>query len=316
MKQSVKTMKQRIAKLSKMYPCREEYFTELYRLFNNDLERYPPSLYIHGPAGIGKTTLLKHFLNTADIRYAFIDGIAYYTPRMLFEEIINAFVGHKISSANNFENYAKCDNMEDFIEQLNSLSNNRPYILILKNHERIQSMDKNILPVFMRFNQVALKYNMCCVLIGCRPFRQSGSMQTLPETIEIHCAQYNKAELTTILQTQQKFLRQQLMRVFVNGAVAMDYILDKKRTDIIKSLESEFFTGYFNVFLSMFYTVCRNVRELLYLSNEHFAAYCRPIIEEAADPNDMRKLWKNMEAPFQRAMSSIYCRMEFSQVEN
>lgn len=309
-------MEKCIEQLSAQYPCREAYFTQLYNLFNNPLERYPPSLYIQGPAGIGKTTLLKHFLDRHCVRYAYLDCIEYYTAKMLFEEILNIFAGHEISIETNFENYAKCDSMEDFIEQLNLLSNNLSYILILKNYERLTGVDKNILPVLVRLSQMIMKYNFCCILIGCKPLMHHASMLGLPDMMLIHCDQYNKEELHTILQLQKTFLPQCLIRKFIYEAREINEVIDKTRMNIISSLGSDFYSGYFNVFLSVFYTVCRNVRELLYLSNELFPTYCRPVIEETIQPTDLRKLWKHMEIPFQRAMNTIYCRMEINQVTN
>lgn len=96
-------MEECLIDLLERYPCREEYFTQLYNYFGNPLEPYPPSLYIQGPSKIGKTTLLKHFLNHREIRYAYMDCVEYYTAKMLFEDIINIFAGHRISSANKFE---------------------------------------------------------------------------------------------------------------------------------------------------------------------------------------------------------------------
>lgn len=310
-------MEECLIDLLERYPCREEYFTQLYNYFGNPLEPYPPSLYIQGPSKIGKTTLLKHFLNHREIRYAYMDCVEYYTAKMLFEDIINIFAGHRISSANKFENYAKCDTMEDFIEALSSLDNKQPYVVILKNYERLAGVEKNILPVFVRLSQMLMKYNFCCILIGCKPMLTHASIQALPDMLHIHCGQYSKTDLTIILQQQEDFLRECLVRQFVNeNSKEIDEAVRSQRTSIIKSLPSEFYSGYLNVFLSVFYTICRNVRELLYLSNEYFPTYCHPVIAGTIDPNDLRKLWKNMEIPFQRALNTIYCRMKINRPDD
>lgn len=303
-----------ISVVSREFPCREELLAELYKLLGNPKHRYPPSIYLQGPPGVGKQSILKRFLIIQGIHYALIDSIEYYTPKLFYEAILNKLADHEIGHENNFENFAKCETMEDFVDELNLLDGDRSYVLILKNHERIHSVDKNILPVLLRLNQVVAKLNICCILIGSKPMVHQTSMQALPDTKQIHCGQYSKNELLSILQLQEHFLKRRLERIFIHNTDVIDADLHKRQFEIIKSLDSNFFAGYFDMFLSLFYGVCRNVRELLYLSNEHFPTYCRPVIEEAMEPNDCRKLWKNMEIPFQRAMNSIYCRMEINEV--
>lgn len=305
-----------ISKVSKEYPCREEFIGELYKLLGNPKHRYPSSIYIQGPPGVGKQSILKRFLINQNINYALINAIEYYTSKLLYEAILNQLTAHEINIENNFANSTKCESIEDFIDELNGLNADKSYVIILKNHERIHSMDKHILPVLLRLNQVCMKLNICCILIGCKPSLHHTSMQALPDTKLIHCSQYSKNDLMSILQLQEGFLKKHLMRIYFYNSNVIDANFKTRSIEIIKSLDSNFFAGYFDIFLNFFYRVCRNVRELLYLSNEYFPTYCRPVIEETIGPNDSRKLWKHMEIPFQRAMNSIYCRMEMNEVSH
>lgn len=300
-----------IAEISEKYPCREEYISQLYRLFGNLTYRYPPAVYLHGPPGAGKTTILQELLTHQNITYAYIDCIEYYTAKLLFETILNKLRKYEITKENNFQNYAECDSIEDFIEELNCLEHDRPYVLILKNHERINAINKNILPVFVRLNQIAMKINISMVLLGCKPLLYAASMRGLTDMICIHCSQYTKDELMEILFLQEDFLRERLKSIFV----ANNSEKQQERLQIIDSLNDEFFTGYFSTFLNMFYGICRNVRELLCLSNENFPAYCEPVMNGTLQRKEQRKLWNHIEGPFQKAMKSIYCRMESNHKE-
>lgn len=301
-----------ISEISQELPCRKEVLTELYQLLGNKSHRFPPSVYVHGPPGVGKTSLLTKFLNYQSITYAYIDCIEYYTAKLLFESILNKLNGHVISREENYESHAKCDTMEVFIERLNSLHNEKPYVIILKNHIRIADIDANILPVFMRLNQVAPGLNIACILLGCRPLLHQATMQGLPEVTYIHCDQYSKTDLIKILDLQCNQLKQCLKRVFAGDDIPDE--VRQQRLEIIDGLETEFYYGYFSIFIDMFYGLCRNVRELLYMSNDNFPAYCRPVLQGVISPTDSRKLWINMKEPFQKAIAAIYCRMDLCQV--
>lgn len=302
-----------VSEISEEYPCREEYISQLYRLFGSPAYRYPPSVYLHGPPGIGKTSILTKFLTHQNIIFAYIDCIEYYTSKLLLESILNKLRKHEITKANNFQNFAPCNSMEDFIEELNLLEPDQPYILILKNHERINGIDKSILPVLVRLNQVAMKINMSVILLGCKPLLHAASMRGLTDLIYIHCSHYTMNEMIEILFLQQNFLRERLKSIFVEHLD--DLSARDERLQIIQSLQDDFFSGYFSAFLNVFYGVCRNVRELLCLCNENFAAYCQPVMDGTLNKKESRKLWNNIQGQFQKAMKSIYCRMESIHME-
>lgn len=297
-----------ISEISERFPCRTKLLREFYQLFGKLNHRYPSSLYLYGSPGIGKTSLLLQFLNHLSIKHTNIDCIEYYTPKMLYETILNEFNDHTLSENNNFENYVRCDTMDDFIEQLAELDTRKPYVIVLRNYHRLKETDANILPVLMRLEMLVPNLNICCILIGSKTVTHHASQLSCMPTINIHCEQYSKSELFRILMLQEKHLRKTIRNLFASDGSSE--VERHHRLQIINDLSTEFFAGYFDAFLNVFYTVCRNVKELLYLSNANLPIYCKPVIDGQIDKNDVRKLWKNMELPFKTAMASIYCRVE------
>lgn len=237
-----------------------------------------------------------------------IDCIEHYAPKMFYECIVNVFRGHDLTQNNNFENFAPCDSTESFIDEMSALDTSKSYVLVLKNYQRLRDMDANIMPVLMRFDTLLPGLNISCVLIGSKTTTQHNSELGLVPCHNIHCDQYSKTELLQILLLQMGHLKQTMQKL-VNEDRA-NLAKRDERMAIIDELGVDFYSGYFSIFLDTFYSICRNVKELLYLSNANFPIYCKPVIDGLIKKNEIRKLWKNMELPFKTAMGTIYCRVD------
>lgn len=300
------------------YPGRDAYVKELFQLFGRPSHCFHSSVYIDGASGTGKTAVLVQLLENLDnISYALIDCIEFYTTKMYFEAIANRLHGYKLAANNNFESFANCENAEGFIEALNTLDTHRSYVVILKHFDRLPDMESNILPVMMRLNVFVPQINICCVLIGTQIQRNFIGKIGLIPTINVHCEQYGKIDLLQILSKRIENLKRMMMDTIKegNGDVAsggddMNESIRQQRGTAFSELDERFYMAYFNQFLDVFYPICRNAKELLYLSNANFAIYCRPVICGEIRSNDLRKLWKNMDVPFKMAMNTIYCRVE------
>lgn len=301
-------MEKCIADISIEFPCRKKLLTELYQLFGYPEHRLPSSVFLYGAAGVGKTSILLKTLGYLQITHAMIDCIEHYAPKMLYECIVNVFRGHNLTQNNNFENFAPCDSTESFIDEMSALDTIKQYVLVLKNYQRLRDMDANILPVLMRFDTLLPGLNISCILIGSKSTTQHISELGLVPCHNIHCDHYGKTDLLKILLLQMDHLKQTMQKL-VNEDRA-NWAKKEERMAIIDDLAVDFYSGYFSIFLDTFYSICRNVKELLYLSNANFPIYCKPVIDGLIKKNDMRKLWKNMELPFKTAMGTIYCRVD------
>lgn len=296
------------------YPGRDVYLKELLQLYGRPSHGFPTSLYVAGASGNGKTAVLLSLLEHLEISYAFVDCIECYTAKMFFETIVNALRGHKLTPNNNFENYATCDNPEDFIDALNALDTSKSYAVVLKNFDRLHDVETNILPIMMRFDMFAKALNISCVLIGSQIELNFVDKIGLVPTINIHCEQYSKNDLLKILSKQIENLRKMMIEVISEGE--SDESLRNQHLTCLAELDDKFYIGYFNIFLDTFFAICRNSKELVYLSNANFPIYCKPVIDGEIRATDLRKLWKNMELPFKMAMTSIYCRIESKTLVN
>lgn len=296
------------------YPGRDVYLKELLQLYGHSTHCFPTSVYICGASGTGKTAVLRKTFEHVGISYIYIDCIEFYTTKMYFEAIVNGLQGHKLSQNNNFECYATCDNAEDFIDALNAIDTDKSYAIILKNFERLHDIESNILPIMMRLNMFVKALNISCILIGSQTQLNCIGKMGLVPTINIHCEQYSKNDLLQILSKQIDNLRKVMVEIISEGE--SDEEVRNQRLVILNDLDDRFYNGYFSIFLDTMSAICRNSKELVYLSNANFPIYCKPVIDGEIRPTELRKLWKNMELPFKMAINSIYCRIEQKQLLN
>ncbi|XP_027430756.1 origin recognition complex subunit 5 isoform X3 [Callorhinus ursinus] len=71
---------------------------------------------------------------------------------------------------------------------------------------------------------------------------------------------------------------------------------------------ADFYAAYINILLGVFYTVCRDLKELRHLAVLNFPKYCEPVVKGEANERDTRKLWRNIEPHLKRAMQTVYLR--------
>lgn len=294
-----------IVEISKQYPCREKLIKELYHLFGYKNHGLPSCVYLHGATGVGKTTIFTKFLNYLAIQHVFIDCVEFYTPKMFFEHIINKLRDHQLEQSKNYNSFAMCDSTEDFINELSGLNPENPYVIVLKNYHLLRDVDAHMLPVLMRFDKIVPGQNISCVLIGSKTVTNHISQQGLIPCINLRCEQYSKSDMLAIFQLQIGHLCKTVKQL-INENDCDDEI-KAEHLQIVDNLDVNFYIGYFNIFLDTFFVLCRNVKELIYLSNVNFPTYCKPVIDGAIDKNDLRKLWKSMELPFKAAMGTIFC---------
>lgn len=71
---------------------------------------------------------------------------------------------------------------------------------------------------------------------------------------------------------------------------------------------ADFYSAYINILLGVFYTVCRDLKELRHLAVLNFPKYCEPVVRGEAGERDTRKLWRNIEPHLKKAMQTVYLR--------
>uniref|UniRef100_A0A3Q1BRE6 Orc1-like AAA ATPase domain-containing protein n=1 Tax=Amphiprion ocellaris TaxID=80972 RepID=A0A3Q1BRE6_AMPOC len=74
------------------------------------------------------------------------------------------------------------------------------------------------------------------------------------------------------------------------------------------SYSAEFYSSYINILLGVFYSVCRDLRELRHLAALNFSKFCEPLEEGKVKETDTHKLWRNIEPHLKKAMQTVYLR--------
>lgn len=294
------------------FPGRESYAKELIQLFGHADHPFPASVFVCGSSGTGKTSVLLKLFDHLAITCAFIDCIENYSPKVFYESIINHLRDHKLSSSNNFQSYAACDTAEEFIDALNALDP-KSYVIVLKNFNRLYEMDDNVLPIMMRLGAMAPALNISCIILGSKSKKNHIAKLGLMPVVDIHCEQYSKGDLLKILAVKVGYMKRTMHKI-IEDSDADEGVKSEQRTNL-ELLEDDFYMGYFNMFMDTFYAICRNAKELLYMSNANFPIYCKPVIDGQIRPNDLRRLYKNMELPFKTAINTIYCRIEHNAIQ-
>ncbi|KAL3267778.1 hypothetical protein HHI36_006907 [Cryptolaemus montrouzieri] len=283
-----------VNELQQTFPEREKQITELYSLIGRPDERYVTSIFIYGGPSVGKSSITKSMLKKINIKHAFVNLIECYTSKVLYETILNKLSDHKIDPSAG-QPYAKCDNMMDFLQHLQVIHNQTNLdgaIIVLDKAEKLKDMEFNLLPVFLRFKEI-IEIPITVILITELIFEKFYSRSNLVEPIKLHFPQYNKEELLCILTEDIHYAKQMILDNF-------DELLDFDR---------EFYRNYVNVFLSVFYRVCRDLCELRYMARINFIKYCEPIMNKETSMHDSMALWRKVAPVLKSSLEVLYLRI-------
>ncbi|XP_054743105.1 origin recognition complex subunit 5 [Anastrepha obliqua] len=293
-------------KINERFPCRKKELQTIANLLGYSAEILPSAIHIYGHTGTGKTALLKHFLNES-IRYnneinlnvAFVNCVESYTSRILFENILEFLRNEDTDQT------VKIENLKDFVEQLRHLQiePDALYIIALDNAERLRDMDANVLPSFLRLQQLC-GLNLCVVLISQLSLEKFYCNTSIDSPVILYFPQYTKSETLEILSADFKNTRK-LLSSHLRRNKADN--LSHKMT-IIESITKEFFNNYLNLFLGVFYKACRDLAELKITARKCFIFYMEPILDGTVNMSDVSKLWRCIAGQLRTALTQVYIR--------
>ncbi|XP_073439972.1 origin recognition complex subunit 5 isoform X2 [Dendrobates tinctorius] len=269
--------------LEKLAPCRESQLSTLLAIFGESSHLSFPSIFIYGHTGTGKTYLLQTVLSTLELPSAFVNCVECFTARLLFEQILNQLYNHCPGPENEFSSYKKCDTFNEFVRfykraiTIQGLENETVYI-VLDKADILREMDANLVPGLLRLQE--LTGNNVTVIflteITWETFRPNTGCL---EPLTIYFADYSKAEMQKILSSNHP-----------------------------EEYASEFYASYINILLGVFYTVCRDIKELRHLAALNFAKYSEPVVRGEVKETETHKLWRNIEPHLKKAMQTVYLR--------
>lgn len=287
-----------VEKISEKYHCRQELIKELYKTLNEN-EDYPEAIYLHGISGTGKSAILKEFLTQINCKYVFINCIECYSYNILFETILNELFDHKLCAANNYNPYVKCANMKSFLKEILKLDKEDSYVIVLEQAEKLRDMEYNILPIFLRLQEMT-NLNICCVLVGMVCWEKFLPKTGLTDVITIHVPQYTDKELFDILIEDFGSVKE---------IIQNEIFEDEKKIEILKSLDLEFYNKYLTILLHIFFPVCRDLNELKKIARDCFIKYCEPVLNGTCSKTNSKIIWENIKDTLVATLNSVYVRI-------
>ncbi|CAG8526256.1 8908_t:CDS:2 [Paraglomus brasilianum] len=146
--------------LALLYPGRSSQISTLIELIGQPTDASPPVIFVYGHSSLGKTTIIKHIFTQllSATHYAFINCVECHTESLLFEHALNQFAGITPSFENNFCNWVKCGDVNEFIVRLRECwTDDNARYLILDRAERLRDMSPTLLPALMNLPALSCK---------------------------------------------------------------------------------------------------------------------------------------------------------------
>ncbi|XP_058445305.1 origin recognition complex subunit 5 [Malaya genurostris] len=298
--------------ISAQYPCREQLIRNLYQYYGTG-DPFPPAVYLYGHTSTGKSVILRSFFALLKhTKYAILNAIECYTNKILFESIINRLENHVPSASNRYASLVNADCMKDFVAHLQRLSDDFGYVIVMENSERVRDMDHNVLPMLMRLPEIT-GLNISVILVSDLPFEKYYIRTGLSPIIKMFTAEYNKSEILVILKNDFPKIHDKLRTILEKAKDSKGIPLAEeelqRRLKMLSTLTPEFYENYLSIFLSVFFKVCRDLKELQLVAMECYQKYCEPVLDGSIEQNDVQKLWRHISKTMKTALGTIYMRM-------
>lgn len=99
------------------FPGRRVQILEILHLLGSGNSSMPP-MFLYGSASTGKTSVILQTFRHLRRPFVYTSCLSCYSPRILFESILNQLSFHKKDAANGYSNVKKCEKPSDFINFL------------------------------------------------------------------------------------------------------------------------------------------------------------------------------------------------------
>ncbi|XP_078409344.1 origin recognition complex subunit 5 isoform X1 [Cetorhinus maximus] len=263
--------------------CRDTQILTLQSILGEPRHYSYPSVFVYGHTATGKTYVTQTLLKTLKFPHVIVNCVECFSSRMLFEQILNQLQGHSLSPANEYSSCLQCNTLNEFVLLFKQVVheqnlNNQTVIIVLDKAEQLREMDANLLPGFLRFQELA-EVNATVIFLSEIVWEKFRPNTGCFEPLILHFPDYSKADLQKILSH-----------------------------DHPPEFSADFYASYINILLGVFYTVCRDLKELRHLAALNFPKFCEPVERGDAKEEDAHRLWKNIEPHLKKAMQTVYLR--------
>ncbi|XP_020382328.1 origin recognition complex subunit 5 isoform X1 [Rhincodon typus] len=273
----------RILLLKEKLICRDPQILTLQSILGEPHHYSYPSIFVYGHTATGKTYVTQMLLKTLKFPHVIVNCVECFSSRMLFEQILNELQGHSLSPKNEYSSYLQCNTLNEFVllyKQVVHKQNlhNQTVYIVLDKAEHLREMDSNLLPGFLRFQELA-EENATVIFLSEIVWEKFRPSTGCFEPLILHFPDYSKADLQKILSR-----------------------------DHPPGFSADFYATYINILLGVFYTVCRDLKELRHLAAINFPKFCEPVQKGDAKEEDTRRLWRNIEPHLKKTIETVYLR--------
>ncbi|XP_038597421.1 origin recognition complex subunit 5 isoform X1 [Tachyglossus aculeatus] len=271
-----------MAPLEVAVPCRDAQVATLLALFGERHHFSFPAIFIYGHTASGKTYVMQTLLKTLELPHVIVNCVECFTVKLLLEQILNR-LDCLSSPENGCSSNVACDSLNDFVRLFKQVTQDRgledqTVYIVLDKAEYLRDMEANILPGFLRLQELTNR-NVTVIFLSEIVWEKFRPNTGCCEPFVLYFPDYSIGHL-------QKILTQ----------------------DHPPEYSADFYAAYINILLGVFYTVCRDLKELRHLAALNFSKYCEPVVRGEASERDTRKLWRNIEPHLKKAMQTVYLR--------
>ncbi|XP_068962896.1 origin recognition complex subunit 5 isoform X1 [Petaurus breviceps papuanus] len=268
--------------LENMVLCRESQVSSLLALFGERHHFSFPSIFIYGHTASGKTYVMETLLKTSELPHVIVNCVECFSSRILLEHILNQ-LNRLSSSEDECASYITCDSFNDFVRLFKKVTqdqgvDDQTVYIVLDKAEYLREMEANLLPAFLRLQELTDR-NVTVIFLSQIVWEKFRPNTGCFEPFILYFPDYSIGHLQKILSH-----------------------------DHPPEYSADFYAAYINILLGVFYTVCRDLKELRHLAALNFSKYCEPVVKGEANERDTRKLWRNIEPHLKKAMHTVYLR--------
>ncbi|KAM9845704.1 origin recognition complex subunit 5 [Aulostomus maculatus] len=269
--------KERLQRVAEQLPCREVQAGMLLSLMGQPHQYSYPSIFVYGHRASGKSHVINVLLKELQLPHATVSCVECVSVASLFERVLLSFFGCDAAAL-----LPRSPSLSDFVrvyrQQRSQSSAKETRYVILEKAELLRDADANLLPALLRLQEL-VEDNVTVLLLSEIAWDTFRPNTGCFEPLLLHFPDYSKGELQQIL------------------------ALDRH-----PSYSAEFYSSYINILLGVFYSVCRDLRELRHLAALNFSKFCEPLAEGKVKESDTHKLWRNIEPHLKKAMQTVYLR--------
>ncbi|GAB1606625.1 origin recognition complex subunit 5-like [Argonauta hians] len=271
------------SRLRETLPCRDKQIQLLVNLFGTKCQMTAPAFFIYGHTGTGKTAVVGSILEHLECKSVWVNCMECYSAKVLYEQILLKINGSGPEAGFSDEGYTKCDNLNDFCRLLPAAVQELGFAeetvyIVLDKAEKLRQMDSHILSGLLKLQELT-KMNITVILLTEIIWEKFRGNTGTYEPYIIHFPDYSREEILEIM--------------------LLDYPKDYPK---------ELYNSYINLVLSVFYYVCRDLKELRHLAAINLEKFLEPLRNGDAEVSDSRKLWKNIEPHLKKALQTVYLR--------